>query len=616
MNEWSILSIEEIADVKNGSTPSTKDDENYNGDIVWITPNDISKQNTRYIYEGERNITKKGYDSCSTTLLPIGSILLSSRAPIGLLAIAKTELCTNQGFKNLIPKKNVDSLFLYYLLKTKIKEIENLGTGTTFKEVSKIAIESYKLSIPNNIYLQQKIASVLSALDDKIELNNKINAELEAIAKTIYDYWFVQFDFPDTNGKPYQSAGGKMVYNKTLKREIPEGWEVSVFNDWLQNTKTGDWGKESEEGNYTERVYCVRGADINGLNGKGEVNASQRYILKNNIHKKLEPNDFIIEISGGSPTQSTARIAMITKEVLERFDTDVICSNFCKAITLVDESYAYNFQQEWQRLYDGKVFFGYEGKTSGIKNFLFDSFMASYHIVKPSKDIILKYHSLAKEIEKKRQANLKQNQELSSLRDWLLPMLINGQVGFGGVKPLKREIINYAYSESDFFKKNKIEKEQTLDSKFLRLLISSKLYHFLYQKKKEKEMGKLYYKGIDNNQLLYNILFDYIHFLSNEESEVIQSLPNSFVIQSFEEIVDALLFEEYYSKEFKSKHIQIATDTKKILKPIDELAVKNQIDTITEIYHLLRVQNNPLRNQIKLMKIELSNILLPILSTY
>lgn len=559
--------------------------------------------------EGEDGLL--GYTDKARIIKP--AVTIAARgSKVGFTALRKEFFFPVVRLLTLIPfDEVVDVNYLFYNLK-----LNNWGgTGSGQPQITVPQITNKIISIPN-LQTQQKIASVLSALDDKIELNNKINAELETIAKIIYDYWFIQFDFPDTNGKPYRSSRGAMVYNKTLKREIPKNWEVSVFNDWLQSTKTGDWGKESEEGNYTERVYCIRGADINGLNGKGEVNAPQRYILENNIHKKLDPNDFIIEISGGSPTQSTARIAMITKEVLGRFDTDVICSNFCKAITLADEFYAYNFMQEWQRLYDGKVFFGYEGKTSGIKNFLFDSFMASYHIVKPSKNIALRYYSLAKKIEKKRQANLKQNQELASLRDWLLPMLMNGQVGFGAAKPIKREITNYAYSESDFFKKNKIEKEQNLDTKYLRLLISSKLYHFLYQQKKEKEMGKLYYKGTDNNQSLYTILFDYIHFISNQEIEVINTLPNSFVVRAFEEIIDALLFEEYYSEEFKSKHIQIATDTKKILKPIDGLTVKNQIDTITEIYHLLREQNNPLRNQIKLMKIELSDLLLPILSTY
>lgn len=327
--------------------------------------------------------------------------------------------------------KYSDKKFIYYLARSPLfreRAISCMEGTSGRKRVNEGALKRQEILVPPTKAEQQKIAAVLSTLDDKIELNNKINSELEAMVKTLYDYWFVQFNFPNEEGKPYKSSGGKMVYNSILKREIPKGWEVSVFNDWIKQTKTGDWGKEEIEGNYTERVFCVRGADINGLNGKGDVKAPERYILKNNLSKKLEDNDFIIEISGGSPTQSTARIALLTKETLERFDTNVVCSNFCKAVTLKETVYAFNFQQEWQRLYDAGVFFGFEGKTSGIKNFLFDSFMDSYHIVKPPKELAQKYNSFAKELEKKKQSNLKQNQELAQLRDWLLPMLMNGQV--------------------------------------------------------------------------------------------------------------------------------------------------------------------------------------------
>lgn len=350
----------------------------------------------------------------------------------GKVVIGKTGIIANNMFR-IIPKmKDLSRKYLYYYLSLPriYQYLMNSQGSSTMPAITFNLISQISINIPE-YSTQQKIAAVLSALDDKIELNNQINAELEAMAKTLYDYWFVQFDFPYENGKPYKASGGKMVFNETLKREIPEGWEVTVFNDWISKTKTGDWGKEEVEGNYTERVYCVRGADINGLNGKGEVKAPERFILKNNLSKKLEPNDFIIEISGGSPVQSTARIALLTKESFDRFDTDIVCSNFCKAVTLKDESFAFNFKQEWQRLYDAGVFFGFEGKTSGIKNFLFESFMDSYDIVKPPKELALKFYKFSQNIEKKRQSNLKQNQELASLRDWLLPMLMNGQVRVG-----------------------------------------------------------------------------------------------------------------------------------------------------------------------------------------
>ncbi|MFM6476235.1 MAG: hypothetical protein ACKPGH_22540, partial [Dolichospermum sp.] len=137
-----------------------------------------------------------------------------------------------------------------------------------------------EFAIPNfSPKMQEKIASVLSSLDDKIELNNRINSELENLAKTIYDYWFVQFDFPDENGKPYKSSGGKMVYNQELKREIPAGWEVKPLVEWICNDKGGDWGQDVKEGNFNTKVICIRGTDLNGLNGNGEFKAPIRYII-------------------------------------------------------------------------------------------------------------------------------------------------------------------------------------------------------------------------------------------------------------------------------------------------------------------------------------------------
>ncbi|TDR25820.1 restriction endonuclease subunit S [Flavobacterium cheniae] len=281
---------------------------------------------------------------------------------------------------------------------------------------------------------QQKIAKVLSDLDAKIELNNKINAELEAMAKTLYDYWFVQFDFPNENGKPYKSSGGKMVWNEELKTEIPEGWEVDTLSSFINNDKSGDWGKEQEEGNYNQKVYCVRGADINGLNGKGELKTPERYILEKNLFKTLDPYDLIVEISGGSPVQSTGRLAYITEETLHRFDAPIICSNFCKAVTLKSKYYFYNFVFQWNSIYDAGVLFGYEGKTSGIKNLLFESFVSTHYTAIPPIELAEKFYDFMKPIQIKKEKNLKENQELASLRDWLLPMLMNGQVTVGDVK--------------------------------------------------------------------------------------------------------------------------------------------------------------------------------------
>jgi type I restriction enzyme S subunit len=338
------------------------------------------------------------------------------------------------------PKNHTKYLFYNF---NRIK-FEPYVTGSAQPKLNKENLLNIETHV-HDLEDQLKIAKVLSDLDAKIELNNRINAELEAMAKLVYEYWFVQFDFPfdfaqgkpvvslsvvegSRVEKPYKSSGGKMVWNEELKREVPEGWEVHSVDYWIQNDKNGDWGKEEVEGNYDLRVSCIRGADINGLNGNGELKSPVRYILEKNSHKLLEPGDLVIEISGGSPTQSTGRLGYIINETLERFNEPIICSNFCKAITLREESNLFNFIYEWKRLYDAGIFFGYEGKTSGIKNFLFESFVSKHKIVIPPSDLTEQFYEKVLPIHSKIQKNLKQNQELTSLRDWLLPMLMNGQV--------------------------------------------------------------------------------------------------------------------------------------------------------------------------------------------
>ncbi len=176
--EFKKAKLYEIGEVVGGSTPSTKKPEYYDGDMPWITPKDLAGYTSMYISKGERNITREGFDSCSTKMLPKNSILFSSRAPIGYVAIAENELCTNQGFKSVIPNNDIDYLFLYYLLKNNKDYIASLGSGSTFKEVSGSVMRDIEFDIPVSRDDQIKISKVLYSIDCKIELNNQINNNL------------------------------------------------------------------------------------------------------------------------------------------------------------------------------------------------------------------------------------------------------------------------------------------------------------------------------------------------------------------------------------------------------------------------------------------------------
>ena len=191
MAEWVERKISDIGTVIGGATPSTKKPENYeNGEIAWITPKDLSTFSSRYIERGERNITEIGLKSCSTQLLPPNTVLFSSRAPIGYVAIAANEVCTNQGFKSVIPNENTDPLFLFYLLKYNKDKIEGMGSGTTFKEVSGNTMKNIIVNVPTDKKVQEKIAAILGSIDDKIEENEQINNNLEQQAQAIFDNMF------------------------------------------------------------------------------------------------------------------------------------------------------------------------------------------------------------------------------------------------------------------------------------------------------------------------------------------------------------------------------------------------------------------------------------------
>lgn len=357
------------------------------------------------------------------------SITIGRSGTVGIPHLIKTNFFPHNTALFVKDFKGNDVEYIYYLLKN--LKLNEYKTGSGVPTMNRNHLHPLKIQAFLDIPTQKSIAHILSTLDQKIAINNQINAQLEQMAKTLYDYWFVQFDFPNENGKPYKSSGGEMVYNETLKREIPKGWEAQKISHWLQSDKSGDWGKEIQEGNYTLQVNCIRGADINAVNFQGNIEAPIRFILPKNKHKLLSPFNLVVEISGGSPTQSTGRLALISDYVLNRFDFPVICSNFCKAISLKNTDYFYQFVFMWNAIYKNDILFDWEGKTSGIKNLLFENFTEGYYECYPPLDLAKKFFEIADVFHKQQQFLLKQNQQLAQLRDFLLPMLMNGQVGVG-----------------------------------------------------------------------------------------------------------------------------------------------------------------------------------------
>jgi len=242
--EWIVKAIGDIATVVGGSTPSTRDPANFDGDIPWLTPKDLAGPHPRYITRGERNLSRMGLESCSAQILPANSVLLSSRAPIGYLAIAKNPLATNQGFRSLVVKPGYDHEFIYYWLFANVAELERHATGSTFKELSGSALKQIRLRLPSALHEQRAIAHILGTLDDKIELNRKQNETLEAMARALFKAWFVDFEpvrakmegrwqrgrsLPGLPGHLYDVFPDRLVESEL--GEIPEGWRHSTIGE-------------------------------------------------------------------------------------------------------------------------------------------------------------------------------------------------------------------------------------------------------------------------------------------------------------------------------------------------------------------------------------------------
>ncbi len=237
LSGWRVSTIGEIADIVGGGTPSTKEPENFGGDVPWLTPKDLSGSHDRYIERGERNLSRQGLVNSSAKLLPQGAVLLSTRAPIGYVALAKNPIATNQGFRSLIVRDGAVSEFLYYWLKLNTVELERRASGSTFRELSGSSLKDIRLCLPP-LDEQRAIVRLLGALDDRIELNRRIFETLEAMVKALFRSCFVDFDPAHAKAEGQTSGLPSDLdelfppsFEASVLGKIPAGWEVKTLGD-------------------------------------------------------------------------------------------------------------------------------------------------------------------------------------------------------------------------------------------------------------------------------------------------------------------------------------------------------------------------------------------------
>ena len=347
-----------------------------------------------------------------------GDLIITREAPMGEVCIIPDglECCLGQRMVLLKPnKKRVLGSYLLYALQSEFVQTQIKKSDKTGSIVSNLRIPVLEqLNIPVfDTITQEKIGSILKNIDSKIEINNSINSELESMAKTLYDYWFVQFDFPDENGKPYKTSGGNMVWNEELKRKIPEGWEVKKINSIIEvKDGTHDSPKPKSEG---YRLITSKNLQVSGLDFDNANLISEEDYLSIIKRSNVETGDILFSMIGN--------IGTIYK--IEEKEINFAIKNVAlyKTSRMQEhKNYVYMFLKSIDMdRYMKNVISGSIQKFIGLNSLRETPILSNEGLIK-------KYNEITFSIFEKLE-NLKlENQKLTELRDWLLPMLMNGQV--------------------------------------------------------------------------------------------------------------------------------------------------------------------------------------------
>ncbi len=348
----------------------------------------MSTQERRGVNSSSRLITEKGLQGSSAKILPIGSVLFTSRAPIGYLGISEVELSTNQGFKSIVPNHNISNMWLYYWLKNKTPYLQSLGSGSTFAEISGNTLKEVEILIPP-LQEQKAIAEVLSSLDDKIELLQKQNETLETLAQTLFRQWFIEE--ADLSWEEVEiSEELTITIGKTPPRKE---------RHWFSNTEGIPWLSIKDMGQ--QGIY---------------INNTNEYLTKEAVdthNVRVVPAESVLM----SFKLTVGRVAMNHQEIVTN---EAIAHFYGFEQSRLTNYYVYLFLKQFN--------FRSLGSTSSIAQAVNSKTVKSIKIPVPHSELMAEFTKNVEGLFEKIKLNTAQIQTLEQTRDTLLPKLMSGQV--------------------------------------------------------------------------------------------------------------------------------------------------------------------------------------------
>ena len=413
------IKVSAVADPILGGTPKRSESRYWGGDIKWASAKDVAQTSSRYITETLETITEEGVKHSAAKVLPKDTIVITARGTVGEMRLLGQPMAFNQSCYGLVSKDNIDNMYLFYALKYITDSIKSASYGTVFDTITKKTFDLLKIPYPS--YEEQiKFSSILDSLDRKIELNQKMNTTLEEMAMTLYKHWFIDFG-------PFQDE----EFVESELGMIPKGWTIHKYSDLLDSYIGGDWGKDEPNEIENVEVGVIRGADFDKLSNGEFGNIPKRFIKTNSFDKRrMMERDIIIENSVNSSTRCVGKSFIVTKELINILGTNLICASFCKLFRLKEKKFASLAYLHLNYLYDTGKMEDYQNVSSnGIGNFQAKEFVKMEGIPMPNdfkqiKDIIDTFNNIIDQIS----LNRSEVFQLSSLRDYLLPRLLSGEI--------------------------------------------------------------------------------------------------------------------------------------------------------------------------------------------
>ena len=355
------------------------------------------------------------------------TILYSIDGTIGNIARYRGEKCIlGKGACYLNVKDSVCADYIYYLLQSSYFTgyIASMSTGSTIHHISLETMRKFSFDLPP-YETQKAIGGILATLDQKIHNNSLVCAELESMAKTMYDYWFVQFDFPDANGKPYRASGGEMVWNEQLKREIPKGWEIASINAMTTSYRGVSYDKNDLLPSSENGVLVLRGNNIQ--NNRLVYDRNVAYVPHSFVSKEqqIRAHDIILTMSSGSKEH-------IGKCTRFQYDSPHTYGAFLTKFTPDTDKVGFVYLSMISEFFKKKIKAICNG--TGINNLTNETF-DNLVFPNPTASVLKQFEKTVAPILEKMGSCEKENETLISLRDWLLPMLMNGQATVAPAEP-------------------------------------------------------------------------------------------------------------------------------------------------------------------------------------